>query len=218
MNGCDCCQVKTPLLPCFSFPDEPTWNQSVGASAESCSWHLSYAWLRNWSTEENLSSSLSSTESQSRSICCEAPSDLRRNLDRLPPVFSPQVQGHQGVPRWVQHSSHPKAVSPSHGNAITRLAGRAGPGLQGRSGDKDGGSQLELRKTVCSHSCRTGMVTMAAVYTQRQPYRGMGGRRSITLVLPIPTSQAARCPFLNFLTLFPLKATPNIHFICISTM
>lgn len=107
--------------------------------------------------QESLS--LPSAESQPRIICCDAPSDLHRNLDRLPSVYSPQVQVHQGFPQWVQHSSHPETVSPSHGN------GRAGPGLQGRTGNRDGGTIGIETKKACSHSCRTRKLTAIAMCT-----------------------------------------------------
>lgn len=95
----------------------------VGAM-ENISWRLSCAW-KLVNKKLFFLSSLSPAESQPRIICCDAPSDLCRNLDRLPSMLSPQVQVHQGLPQWVQHSSHPKAVSPSHGNAINRCTGTA---------------------------------------------------------------------------------------------
>lgn len=139
--------LKPPLLSCFSFPDGLTWGQSAhtggmwGTSADVCP-------MPNQETgkQRRFLFPLCPAESQPRTICCDAPSDLCRNLDRLPPVLSPQVQVHQRVPLWIQHSPHPEAVSPPHGKAITMLIGRAGPGLQGHAGDKEEGSQLELRK------------------------------------------------------------------------
>lgn len=94
-------------------------------------------------SKQKILSLLSSAESQPWPICREAPSDLRGNADRLPSVHSPQVQVHPPVALWVQHSPHPEAVSPSHGNATTRLPGL---GLQGEARDKDREQQLELKR------------------------------------------------------------------------
>ena len=113
----------------------------------------------------------STAESQPGIVCCEAPSDLRGNLDRLPPVLPPQVQVHQGVPLRLQHPPHPEAISPSHGKAVPGSAAELALGCRDQGvGDKEVRGQAGTgNKRVCSHSCRTRIVTMAQGHCMPQP-------------------------------------------------
>lgn len=136
---------------------------------------------------------LLSAESQSRLICCEAPSDLFRNVDRLPSVHSPQVQVHPWVAPWLQHSPHPEAVSPSHGNALTLLPGNE-PWATGR------GKRQKQRAMAGLEKQR--LLTTAA---NSSPPASCppGSRQRLTRRTPVlsePTCQAPHCPCSSVLT------------------
>lgn len=84
------------------------------------------------------------------------------------------------------------------------LAGRAGPGLQGRAGNRDGGTPGIETKRACSHSCGTRKPTAVALCTLvPTALRGPGGDPTPLRPPPDPPLRLQVAPFQHPTFFFP---------------